>query len=152
LYKTKEEKMNQTNVKSYQPELLAAIKNSIGDARQVVTELAQVFAEKIQPLRLEESEAVFNDLTQNIYDLQGLMEFISELKDGMHYFEEFGLPSDPITSNDQGLNLFREMLQSMESKDWIMLADLIEYELSPLLIHEEEWLGKLDEKLEDYES
>ncbi len=85
--------MNQTNVKSDQPELLAAIKNSISDARQVVKELAEVFTERIQPLRLEESEAVFNDLTQNICDLQGLMEFLSELKDGMHYFEGFGLPS-----------------------------------------------------------
>jgi len=144
--------MNETKVKSEQPELLAAIKNSISDARQVVKELAEVFAERIQPLRLEESESVFNDLTQNIYDLQGLMEFLTELKDGMQYFEGFGLPSDPISSNEEGLKLFREILASMESKDWIMVADLIEYELSPLLIQEEEWLGKLDEKLVDYES
>jgi hypothetical protein len=144
--------MNETKVKSEQPELLAAIKNSISDARQVIKELAEVFAERIQPLRLEESEAVFNDLTQNICDLQGLMNFLTELKDGMHYFEGFGLPSDPISSNEAGLKLFKEMLASMESKDWIMLADLIEYELSPLLVQEEEWLGKLDEKLVDYES
>ena len=44
--------MNQTKVMSEQPELMAAIKNSIGDARQVVKELAGVFTEKIQPLRL----------------------------------------------------------------------------------------------------
>jgi len=144
--------MNQTKVKSDQPELLAVIKNCIGDARQVVKELAQVFAERIQPLRLEESENVFNDLTQNIYDLQGLMEFISELKDGMHYYKGFGLPSDPISSNHNGLNLFNEMLTSMESRDWIMLADLIEYELSPLLMKEDEWLGKLDEKLANYKN
>ena len=144
--------MNQTKITSDNPELMAAIKNSIGDAKQVVKELAKVFAERIQPLRLEESESVFNDLTQNIYDLQGLMEYISELKDGMHYYEGFGLPSDPISFNNEGLNLFREMLTSMESRDWIMLADLIEYELSPLLMQEDEWLGKLDEKLENYES
>jgi hypothetical protein len=144
--------MNQTKVTSEQPELLAVIKNSIGDARQVVKELAQVFAERIQPLRLEENESVFNDLTQNIYDLQGLLEFISELKDGMHYYDGFGLPSDPISSNEEGLKLFKEMLTSMESRDWIMLADLIEYELSPLLMKEDEWLGKLDEKLAYYEN
>ena len=142
--------MNQTKVMSEQPELMAAIKNSIGDARQVVKELAGVFTEKIQPLRLEESESVFNDLTQNIYDLQGLMEFISELRDGIHYYEEFGLASDPISSDEAGLKLFKEMLVSMESRDWVMLADLIEYELSPLLIQEEDWLGKLDEKLINY--
>jgi len=142
--------MTQTNLKSNYPELLSAIKNSIGDTRQVVKELAEVFAERIQPLRLEESEAVFNDLTQNIYDLQGLMNFLSELKDSIHYFDGFGLPSDPISSNDEGLKLFREMLKSMESRDWIMLADLIEYELSPILMQQEEWLGKLDDKLAYY--
>lgn len=144
--------MNQTRVKPDQPELLAAIKNSITDARQVVQELAQVFTKSIQPLRLEESEAVFNDLSQNIYDLQGLMEFLSELKNGMDFYEGFSLPTDPISSNDNGLNLFKEMLTSMESRDWIMLADLIEYELSPLLMNQSEWLGKLDEKLENIES
>ncbi len=144
--------MNQTKVKSDQPELFEAIKNSISDARQVVQELAEVFTERIQPLRLEESEAVFNDLTQNINDLQGLMEFLSELKGGIEYYENFALPIDPISSNDEGLNLFKEMLASMESKDWIMLADLIEYELSPMLMNQDEWLGKLEKKLEDYES
>lgn len=143
--------MEQTHVTADQPELFSAIKNSIGDARQVVKELAQVFTERIQPLRLEESEKVFNDLTQNIYDLQGLMEFISELKDGMNFYEDFGLPADPISSNDDGLKLFKEMHASMESRDWVMLADLIEYELSPLLLKEDEWLGKLDDKLTAYE-
>ncbi len=144
--------MNQTKTKPEQPELLAAIKNSIGDARQVVKELSVALSERIQPLRLEESESVFNDLTQNIYDLQGLLEFISELREGILYYEGFGLPSDPISSDEDGLNLFREMLTSMESRDWIMLADLIEYELSPLLMKEDEWLGKLDEKLAQYEN
>ena len=144
--------MNQTKVEPDRPELFAAIKNSIGDARQVVQELADVFTERIQPLRLEESEAVFNDLTQNIYDLQGLMEFLKELKEGMDFYEGFSLPTDPISSNNNGLNLFKEMLASMESRDWVMLADLIEYELSPMLMNQSEWLGKLDEKLENYES
>ncbi len=142
--------MNQTKVESEQPEVLAAIKNSIGDAKQVVKELADVFTERIQPLRQEESERVFNDLTQNIYDLQCLMEFISELKEGMRFYDGFGLPPDPISSDNAGLKLFKEMLASMESRDWIMLADLIEYELSPLLMQEEDWLQKLDEKLVHY--
>ncbi len=142
--------MSETKVATAQPEILQAIKNSVGDARQVVKELAEVFTERIQPLRLEESEDVFNDLTQNIYDLQGLMEFIMELKNGMNYFEGFGLPADPISSDSNGLTLFREMLTSMESKDWVMLADLIEYELSPLLLKEEKWLGELNDILMEY--
>jgi len=142
--------MNETKVETDQPEVLTAIKNSIGDARHVVSELAAVFTERIQPLRLEESESVFNDLTRNIYDLQGLMEFVSELKNGMHYFEGFGMPADPISADSNGLKLFNEMLTSMESRDWVMLADLIEYELSPLLLKEEEWLGELEEKLKRY--
>jgi hypothetical protein len=39
----------------------------------------------------------------------------------------------------------------MENQDWVMLADLVEYELSPLLTNEDEWMGKLKEKLETYD-
>jgi hypothetical protein len=33
-----------------------------------------------------------------------------------------------------------------------MLSDLIEYELSPLLLKQDEWLGSLNEKLSEYDA
>jgi hypothetical protein len=42
------------------------------------------------------------------------------------------------------------MYSALESRDWIMLSDLVEYELSPLLVKEGEWLGALDDKILEY--
>ncbi len=132
-------------------DLLRAIKNSVEDARFTIQTLAQMFKENIQPLRLEESENVFTNLSQNIYGLQHFLGYIKELKQGMSCFDNFGLPSDPISLQDSGFKLFKEMNSAFETKDWIMLSDLIEYELSPLLLKEDEWLGDLGERLVEYD-
>jgi hypothetical protein len=128
-------------------ELLRAIKDSIHDARDSVRKLAEVFSDNVQPLRLEESESVFMNLTQNINDLQHFLEFVKELKNGIDHLNGFDLPPDPMLSNGSALNLFKDMYSAFKSKDWIMLSDLIEYELSPLLLKEDEWLGMLNDKL-----
>jgi len=55
-----------------------------------------------------------------------------------------------ITHQGTGINLFKEINSAIETRDWIMLSDLIEYELSPLLIKEDElvwFIGR--EKLEE---
>jgi hypothetical protein len=90
---------------------------------------------------------VFLNLSQNIQELDCFIDFITKLKEGMRYYENFGLMADPLSSHNAGIDIFREMHAALESKDWIMLADLIEYELSPLLIREDEWLGALNEKI-----
>ena len=144
--------MNELKKEIERPEIFNAIKGSIGDARYSVQKLAEVFTDSIQPLRMEESESVFVDLTRNILDLESFMEFLGGLKEGMNYFDGFGLPTDPISTQNSGLKLFQEMHSALEAKDWIMLSDLIEYELSPLLLKEDEWLGALDKKILEYES
>lgn len=137
---------------TYSPELLKAIKDSINDARDSVKKMAQLFADNIRSLRVEESEIVFTNLTQNISYLQCFMEFMYQLKEGMNYFDGFGMPTDPLLSGDSGLNLFKEMNSTFEARDWILLSDLIEYELSPLLIKEDEWLETLAAKLTEHEA
>lgn len=144
--------MNELKKEIERPEIFNAIRDSIADARFSAQKLAAVFTENIQPLRMEESESVFLNLTQNIQDLEYFMGFIKELKGGMNYFEGFGLPADPLSYQDAGLNLFQEMHTAMKSKDWIMLADLIEYELSPLLFKEDEWLGEVHGKILEHQA
>lgn len=144
--------MNELKKEIERPELFNAIRNSIADARYSAKKLAEVFTENIQPLRMEESESVFVNLTQNIQELDCFMGFITELREGMRYFDGFGLPPDPISSQGAGLNLFQEMHSALESKDWIMLSDLIEYELSPLLLKQDEWLGSLNDKILEYDA
>ena len=132
-------------------ELLRIIKGSLADARDSVQKLAHLFIDNVRQLRMQESEEVFNQLAQNIVNLQYFMEFIGELRTGMRYFGDFGLPLDPITYMDSGIKLFREMHAAIEKKDWIMLSDLIEYELSPLLMKEDEWMNLLEEKVKIFE-
>ena len=139
--------MNELKKEIERPEIFNAIRDSIGDARYAAKKLAELFTDTIQPLRLEESEHVFVNLTQNIQELDCFIDFIATLKEGMGYYENFGLMADPLLSHNAGIDIFREMHSALESKDWIMLADIIEYELSPLLIREDEWLGALNEKI-----
>jgi len=129
-------------------ELLNAIRSSIGDARDSVQKLENVFKSNVKSLRVEESEEVFQNLSQNIHDLQYFIEFINELKNAATCFDNFNLPADPISSENMGMNLFNEMANAFMSSDWIMLSDLIEYELSPMLIQEDEWLGVLGESVD----
>lgn len=143
--------MNELKNHIERPELLKAIRDSIGDARSAVKELASSFTNNVRTLRLEESENVFAHLTQNIQDLECFLRFISELKEGIGFFDRFGLPDDPISVTNSGLTLFQEMHTAFETRDWIMLSDLIEYELSPLLLKEEAWLGSLGDKVVAYD-
>ena len=144
--------MNELKKEIERPEIFNAIRNSIADARYSAKKLAEVFTENIQPLRMEENETVFVNFIQNIKELECFLDFIKQLKEGMRFFDGFGLPSDPFMSQDSGVNLFNEMNSALESKDWIMLSDLIEYELSPLLMKEDEWLSALDEKIMKYDA
>ncbi len=131
--------------------LLKAIKDSLADARDTTQKLSRIFKDNVLQLRLEQTESVLNQLTQNIVDLQNVMEFVGKLREGMQFFKNFGLPVDPITNQGAGIGLFREINAAIELKDWIMLSDLIEYELAPLLIREDEWMSSLEEKLKEYE-
>jgi hypothetical protein len=143
--------MNDLKDEVQNPVLLKVIKDSITDGRDTIQKLAQVFKDNVLQLRLEQTEGVLNQLILSIGDLQNVMEFIEKLREGMQFFKDFGLPADPITHQGTGINLFTEINSAIETKDWIMLSDLIEYELSPLLIKEDEWFGSLEEKLKAYE-
>jgi len=133
--------------KEKEAELLKVIRGSIPDARSTVQELEQVFKDNVYSLRVEAGDDAFLTLSQNIRDLQYLMNFIGELREGIGFFDAIDLPNDPVTHQDSGVRLFREMNSALETKDWIMLADLIEYELAPLLMKEDEWFSILDTKL-----
>jgi hypothetical protein len=144
--------MTEVKQENRRAELFAAITESIRDGRFSAQKLAEVFNENMQSLRIEENDSIFKNLTQSIEQLQHFMKFVDELKVGISFFDNFGLPADPISEGSAGIKLFQEMNSAIESKDWIMLSDLIEYELSPLLLKEDVWLGNLDEKLVSYEA
>ncbi len=130
-------------------EVLSTIKEGVTDTRGLVKEIAQNFDKCAQSLRMGEYGGVFTHISENIQNLQSFMDFLKELKEGLNYLGNFDLPADPLLNENTGLNLFKEMHSAFESEDWVLLSDLIQYELNPLLFKEEEWLGTLDRRLEE---
>jgi len=147
----KEEMMNDLKDEIQNPVLLKVIKGSISDARDTIQKLAQAFKDNVLQIRVEQTENVLYQLTLSIENLQNVMEFMEKLREGIKFFKDFGLPADPITDQGTGIHLFGEINTAIETNDWIMLSDLIEYELAPLLTREDEWMGLLEEKLKTYE-
>jgi len=143
--------MNELKDEVQNPALLKAIKDSIPDARDTIQKLAMAFKDNVLQIRVEQTESVLYQLTLSIENLQNVMEFIGKLREGIKFFKDFGLPADPITDQGTGIHLFGEINAAIETKDWIMLSDLIEYELAPLLAREDEWMGSLEERLKTYE-
>lgn len=143
--------MNDLKDEIQNPVLLKVIKGSISDARDTIQKLAYAFKDNVLQIRMEQTESVLYQLTLNIENLQHVMEFIGKLREGIKFFNDFGLPADPITDQGTGIHLFAEINAAIETKDWIMLSDLIEYELAPLLTKEDEWMGSLEEKLKKYD-
>jgi hypothetical protein len=143
--------MEVTKTGNKKAELLIAIKGSMDDGRDVVNRLNNYFMDCVNKLRVEQSQEVLLQLTEAIENLQYFVEFAFELKNGIACFDNFGMNDDPISSENAGVQIFRDLLSAMENQDWVMLADLVEYELSPLLKSEDEWFGLLQNKLETYD-
>lgn len=143
--------MSDVNRKIERPEVFSAVRDSINDARGSLRKLGGLFTETVKVMRVEESEAVFQSLVRNISDLQCFMDFMIELREALAYYQGFGMAPDPLSSSGNDVNLFQDMHRSLESRDWVLLSDLIEYELCPLLAKEDAWLGELHERMLDLE-
>jgi hypothetical protein len=116
-------------------ELMDSIKKSVVGAAGVVKEIGDSLFETASLLRIEQSEQVFISLSEGMNNLNHLMDFIRELKSGIEHLRLKGIDisMEPLLVWDNFLDVFREMLSAFESQDWITLADLIQYEIKPLL-------------------
>ncbi len=128
-------------------QLLNAIRDGIDGTREVVAEISERLLDSAGRLRVEQSESTFSRLSQDIENLSHLMEFIQELKRGIEQLKNIGSRVDVSMGSmscwDRLLDVLKEMLQTFEHQDWIMLADLIQYELHPLLSDGEKNLSEL---------
>jgi hypothetical protein len=116
-------------------ELMDSIKKSVVGAAGVVKEIGDSLFETASLLRIEQSEQVFISLSEGMNNLNHLMDFIRELKSGIEHLRLKGIDisMEPLLVWDNFLDVFREMLSAFESQDWITLADIIQYEIKPLL-------------------
>ncbi len=139
--------METNNVKGV--ELLDAMRKGAAETTGIVKEIRDELLDCSHLLRVEQTHKVFTALSEGIKNLGHLMDFIREMQTGIEQLKRFDISIEPPLHWDRSLNVFKEMLSAFENKDWITLSDLIQYELNPLLIKEEEWLGALDKRLEE---
>lgn len=128
-------------------ELVNALKNGIAEAIDITEEISDRLLDCSCLLRVEHSEEVFNSLLEGINNLSDLIDFIRELKKGMEALRGYAAMEPLLSSWDGSLGVFKEMLSAFESKDWITLSDLIQYELHPLLLEGKKGLSELNETL-----
>ena len=128
-------------------ELLIAVKKGVTGTTEIVDEMGNRLMECARLLRVEQSEMVFTALSEEIDNISQLVEFIKELKGGLGHLKGINIPPETFSCWDNSVGLFKEMLSAFEGKDWITLADLIEYELNPLFLEGKKGLSELNERL-----
>jgi len=131
-------------------EIVSSIKKSVIEVTGIVKEIGDSLSEAASLLKIEQSEQVFRSLSDGMDNLNHLMDFVRELKSGIEHLrlKGYDISIEPLLIWDNFLDVFREMLSAFESQDWITLADLIQYEIKPLLADGENSLADLQKNLQ----
>jgi len=116
-----------------QTELLATIREGVDNALAVVGEIDRRLLTCASRLRVDPSDDTFTALSSEISNLDALVALVQEIRNGVAHLASLPVPADAFAALEMSLPLFQQMQAAMEGKDWVTLADLIQYELSPLL-------------------
>jgi hypothetical protein len=116
-----------------QTELLATIREGVENALAVVGEIDRRLLACSNRLRVDPSDDTFTALSSEISNLDAFVALVQEIGNGVAHLASRPVPADAFAALEKSLPLFQQMQAAMEGKDWVTLADLIQYELSPLL-------------------
>lgn len=116
-----------------QVELLSRIREGVESALSVVGEIDGRLLDCSKRLRVDPSGEAFTALSTGLTNLGDLIDLVKEIGNGAAHLASRPLPADAFASLEKSVSLFQGMQEALEGKDWITLADLIQYELSPLL-------------------
>jgi len=106
-------------------------------------------AEKISELfRIADETEANEHYVEYLENLRLFVQMIAQCKEALH-LDLSAIPFQKATVEDEVQklsNMMDQMLKVQENEDWVMLADLLEYELIPLLKEWNEILPVLQEK------
>lgn len=91
-----------------------------------------------QGLRANPDQGVFDAMGTLIDNLRGLTELVRGIGDSV---SALGVSSAPLAAWGRGPRIFAEMGSAFERNDWVALADLLQYELHPMLAEGREGFG-----------
>ncbi|MEW6720411.1 MAG: hypothetical protein AB1346_08180 [Thermodesulfobacteriota bacterium] len=114
-------------------ELLSRIREGVETALSVIGEIDAGLLDCSKRLRIDPSSETFAVLSAGIANLGDLLALVQEIRKGADFLPSRPVPADALSTLEKSIDLFREMQAAMERKDWISVADLIQYELSPVL-------------------
>jgi hypothetical protein len=130
-----------------QTELLEKIREGVDSALAVVGEIDRGLLDCSKRLRVDPTDDTFMALSAGISNLGDLVALVNGIRDGVAHLSSHTVPVETFGSMEKSLSLFHGMQAAMEGKDWITLADLIQYELSPLLAEGEKDLAAVRDRL-----
>ncbi|MCL1925811.1 MAG: hypothetical protein FWF95_01565 [Syntrophorhabdaceae bacterium] len=116
-----------------QVELLATIKQGVDTAISVADEIEAGILDCSKQLRVDPSFETFTSLSTGISNLGDIVALMQEIQNGCAHLRNNPVPAESVAVFGKSVDLFREAQASMERQDWISLADLMQYEISPIL-------------------
>ncbi len=130
-------------------ELLKAITEGVVEVEGLVGEMRERFLEVVNNLRVKQDEEAFYRLSGGMENLKDLMAFLDQLKEGLESLDNPSLSWKGLKCWEGSTELFKEMLSAFEREDWVTVADIIEYELVPILEKGREELKELEHLLKE---
>jgi len=130
-----------------QAELLNTIIQGVDAAMSVIDEIEAGLIDCSKRLRVDPSNETFTAFSAGIANLSDLVALMQEIRKGFEHLQNSPVSPEEIAVFGESVGLFREMEEAMERKDWITLADLIQYEISPLIIKSKQEFIAIKERL-----
>ncbi|RMG58897.1 MAG: hypothetical protein D6713_06675 [Deltaproteobacteria bacterium] len=116
-------------------ELLEAVRESIAETGTIMDEILKNILEAADKLRFTQDRETFEGVGELVTNLQHLFEYVSSLKEGVALLGKYGYELDDKVFErwDEAAGHLEEIASAFERKDWVYAADVMEYELHPLL-------------------
>ncbi|GEM_PF-3374717 len=121
-------------------ELLDAVEKGLAEGAGVAAELRDSLLRSVDEIRLGgpgQGQAMAR-FTQALENLTLMTDLVRELRKGLHCL---GIEANPFSAWDHAGEGLAAMVSALENRDWILLADTIQYELCPLLEETEKRAG-----------
>jgi len=116
-----------------QAELLTTVLQGVDTAISVIDDIENGLLDCSKQLRIDPSFETLTTLSIGISNLGDMVALMQEVQKGCVHLQGNPVPAESFTAFAKSIDLFREAQASMERQDWISLADLIQYEISPIL-------------------
>ena len=131
-----------------QAELLATIIQGVDAALSVIDEIETELLDCSTGLRVNPSVETFTALSAGVNNLGDFVSLMQEIRKGFTNLHNSPVPPEAVAVFAKSVDQFREMEAAMERNDWISLADLIQYEIAPIIEESKKELFSIKERLE----